>query len=82
VRSLSTIRPTTKRVNTHNDTIDQLPAAAPGPPGPGRREGRIADRPDSFTVSWPIEEALGVAPLTANDEYATPFDDAFTWRAR
>ena len=39
-------------------------------------------RYDHYSTARTIEEALGVAPFTANDEYATPFDDAFTWRAR
>jgi hypothetical protein len=39
-------------------------------------------RYDHYSTARTIEEALGVAPFTANDEYATPFDGAFTWRAR
>jgi len=39
-------------------------------------------RYDHYSTARTIEEALGVAPFTANDEYATPFNDAFTWRGR
>lgn len=35
-------------------------------------------RYDHYSTARTIEEALGVAPFTANDEYATPFGDAFT----
>ena len=35
-------------------------------------------RYDQYSAARTIEEALGVAPFTANDEYATPFNDAFT----
>ena len=35
-------------------------------------------RYDHYSAARTIEEALGVAPFTANDEYATPFNDAFT----
>jgi hypothetical protein len=39
-------------------------------------------RYDHYSAARTIEEALGVAPFTANDAYATPFNDVFTWRAR
>jgi hypothetical protein len=39
-------------------------------------------RYDQYSAARTIEEALGVAPFTANDGYATPFNDAFTWRHR
>ena len=35
-------------------------------------------RYDHYSTARTIEEALGVAPFTANDAYATPFNDAFT----
>ena len=37
-------------------------------------------RYDHYSAARTIEEALGVAPFTANDAYATPFNDAFTRR--
>ena len=37
-----------------------------------------AVRYDHYSAARTIEEALGVAPFTANDEYATPFNDVFT----
>ena len=39
-----------------------------------------AARYDHYSAARTIEEALGVAPFTANDAYATPFNDAFTRR--
>ena len=39
-------------------------------------------RYDHYSAARTIEEALGVAPFTANDAYATPFNDAFTRRGR
>ena len=39
-------------------------------------------RYDHYSTARTIEEALGVAPFTANDQYAAPFNDAFTWRHR
>ena len=35
-------------------------------------------RYDHYSTARTIEEALGLAPFTANDEYATPFNDVFT----
>ncbi len=37
-------------------------------------------RYDHYSTARTIEEALGVAPFTANDQYATPYNDAFTGR--
>ena len=37
-----------------------------------------AIRYDHYSAARTIEQALGVAPFTANDEYATPFNDVFT----
>ncbi|MBV8529173.1 MAG: ricin-type beta-trefoil lectin domain protein [Candidatus Dormibacteraeota bacterium] len=34
-------------------------------------------RYDHYSTGRTIEQALGLAPLTANDTYATPFDDIF-----
>ena len=39
-------------------------------------------RYDHYSTARTIEEALGIAPFTANDAYATPFNDVFTWRHR
>lgn len=38
-------------------------------------------RYDHYSAARTIEDALGIAPLTANDRYATPFNDAFTGSA-
>jgi hypothetical protein len=38
-------------------------------------------RYDHYSTARTIEDALGLAPLTANDKYATPFNDAFTGQA-
>jgi hypothetical protein len=38
-------------------------------------------RYDHYSTARTIEDALGLAPLTANDQYATPFNDAFTGQA-
>ncbi|MBR7832102.1 hypothetical protein KDL01_02460 [Actinospica durhamensis] len=35
-------------------------------------------RYDHYSTGRTIEQALGIAPITANDEYATPLNDAFT----
>jgi len=35
-------------------------------------------RYDHYSTARTLEEALGVAPFTANDAYATPFNDVFT----
>jgi hypothetical protein len=35
-------------------------------------------RYDQYSAGRTIEQALGIAPLTANDKYATPLNDAFT----
>jgi len=35
-------------------------------------------RYDHYSAGRTIEQALGIAPLNANDEYATPLNDAFT----
>jgi len=35
-------------------------------------------RYDHYSTGRTIENALGIAPITANDEYATPLNDAFT----
>ncbi|HEX4222439.1 MAG TPA: alkaline phosphatase family protein, partial [Pseudonocardiaceae bacterium] len=35
-------------------------------------------RYDHYSTGRTIENALGLAPFTANDKYATPFNDAFT----
>jgi hypothetical protein len=35
-------------------------------------------RYDHYSTARTIEQALGLAPLTANDTYATPINDAFT----
>ncbi len=37
-------------------------------------------RYDHYSAARTLEEALGVAPFTANDAYATPFNDVFTRR--
>ena len=34
-------------------------------------------RYDHYSSARTIEQALGLAPLTANDQYATPINDAF-----
>ena len=39
-----------------------------------------AVRYDHYSAARTIEQALGVAPFTANDAYATPFNDVFTRR--
>ncbi len=45
------------------------------------RAGDVSQaRYDHYSAARTIEEALGVAPFTANDAYATPFNDAFAWR--
>ena len=41
--------------------------------------GTVSDsRYDHYSTGRTIEQALGIAPITANDEYATPLNDAFT----
>jgi Phosphoesterase family len=35
-------------------------------------------RYDHYSTGRTLEQALGIAPLTGNDEYATPLNDAFT----
>ncbi len=35
-------------------------------------------RYDHYSTARTISDALGIAPITANDRYATPFNDAFT----
>jgi len=35
-------------------------------------------RYDHYSTARTVEEALDLAPLTANDRYATPYDDVFT----
>jgi cytoskeletal protein RodZ len=35
-------------------------------------------RYDHYSTGRTIEQALGLAPITANDAYATPLNDAFT----
>ena len=35
-------------------------------------------RYDHYSTGRTIEQALGIAPLTGNDQYATPLNDAFT----
>ena len=35
-------------------------------------------RYDHYSTGRTIEQALGIGPVTANDEYATPLNDAFT----
>jgi hypothetical protein len=35
-------------------------------------------RYDHYSTGRTIEQALGIAPITANDKYATPLNDAFT----
>lgn len=35
-------------------------------------------RYDHYSTARTIEDALGIGPITANDRYATPFNDAFT----
>ena len=46
------------------------------------RAGYVSEvRYDHYSTARTIEEALGLAPFTANDEYATPYNDVFTgWR--
>jgi hypothetical protein len=47
------------------------------------RPGHISQvRYDHYSTARTIEAALGLAPFTANDEYAVPVNDAFTGRAR
>lgn len=36
---------------------------------------------DHYDTGRTIEQALGIAPITANDEYAAPLNDAFTGRS-
>ena len=41
--------------------------------------GTVSDtRYDHYSTGRTIEQALGIAPITANDEYAAPLNDAFT----
>ncbi len=43
------------------------------------RAGYVSQaRYDHYSTARTIEEALGLPPFTANDEYATPFSDVFT----
>ena len=43
------------------------------------RAGYVSQvRYDHYSTARTIEEALGLAPFTANDRYATPFNDVFT----
>jgi len=45
------------------------------------RAGYVSGRRyDHYSTARTIEAALGLAPLTANDAYATPYNDVFTWR--
>jgi len=46
------------------------------------RAGYVSEvRYGHYSTARTIEEALGLAPFTANDEYATPYNDVFTgWR--
>jgi len=47
------------------------------------RAGYVSQaRYDHYSTARVIEEALGLAPFTANDRYATPFNDVFTRRGR
>ncbi len=42
------------------------------------RAGAVSSAPHNhYSVARTIEEALGLAPLTANDQYAQPINDAF-----
>jgi hypothetical protein len=65
-----------------------LPAARLVPPrSAGPRFGHVfmimmenTTRYDHYSAARTIEQALGVAPFTANDAYATPFNDVVTRR--
>ena len=49
-----------------------------GSPGTVRAGDVSQVRYDHYSAARTIEEALGLAPFTANDEYAAPFNDIFT----
>jgi hypothetical protein len=47
------------------------------------RAGYVSQvRYDHYSTARTIEAALGLAPFTANDEYAVPFSDVFGRRGR
>ncbi len=49
-----------------------------GSPGTVRAGYVSQVRYDHYSAARTVEEALGLAPFTANDAYATPFSDVFT----
>ena len=62
---------------TGTDPVNHAAAVVLGSQG-SVRAGYISNvRYDHYSTARTIEEALGIAPLTANDKYATPFNDAF-----
>lgn len=59
------------------NTANAVAAVVVGSQGTVRAGYQSVVRYDHYSSGRTIENALGIAPLTANDEYATPFNDAF-----
>ena len=57
---------------------EQVPTIVVGSPGTVKTGYQSSVRYDHYSTARTIEEALGLQPLTANDEYATPLNDVFT----
>jgi len=67
----------TRKTAEAGNRVATIVVGSPGTMRAGYVSGR---RYDHYSTARTIEAALGLAPLTANDAYATPYNDVFTWR--
>ena len=65
----------TRRTAEADNRVATIVAGSPGTVRPGYVSWR---RYDHYSTARTVEEALGLAPFTANDAYATPYNDVFT----
>jgi Phosphoesterase family/Putative Ig domain len=56
---------------------NQVATIVIGSPGTVKTGYQSTVRYDHYSTARTIEQALGLAPLTSNDKYATPFNDVF-----
>ncbi|WP_441248486.1 alkaline phosphatase family protein [Kitasatospora sp. McL0602] len=57
---------------------NQVMTVAVGSQGTVKAGYRSPNRYDHYSTARVIRDALGLAPMTANDAWATPYDDVFT----
>lgn len=62
---------------SENEPGNEVAAVVVGSQGTVRSGYVSHVRYDHYSTGATIEDALGLPPITANDRYATPFDDAF-----